>query len=397
MFHNRIRLPITIAKAQFPETRNVYRKSNGDTVTQSVVIRKVYQGATDHMSERLHERLKIALGHDFLQLETENYYGRIVQAGDYAIDWIDFLNHPLAMAKVDIEVTPFNATNANCKTCEEANSVICADDNIGDLDEDTDYAYDVIANDSICCFPSTYSITSFNTTFLDSATIDSSGVIHIHTKASLTLINNLNLLTYRVTCPDGSFDEANVFGTTHDTDASDPAGCLAPPSITGDATTTSLHVTWVEPSPLPDHYFWKLWNNTTFTYDQSGDLPVGTTDILLTGLSPATHYTFYIRGQCDATDDDATASNFTQLDSTLSPETALCGQYAVALADPNLPSAGAGGHVSVPYVDCLGVTQTIYIPNGLSRTFCAMQSSAGVPNYIGLYGPGLTLSYLTLC
>src|SRR5688500_4747561 len=97
-FTNRVRLPFKLHKPQFVETREDYRKANGETKTLSVVIRKVYEGVTDDMSEKLHERLKIALAHDNVVVEGDRYVGVITQEADYQIEWSDFLSRPIAPA-----------------------------------------------------------------------------------------------------------------------------------------------------------------------------------------------------------------------------------------------------------------------------------------------------------
>src|SRR5688572_11990655 len=113
-FKNRVRLPIKLHKPQFPEETEEYRKANGVTVVLSVVIRKVYEGQTDSLPEKLHERLKIALRHDSVIIEGDKYVGAITQEGSYDIEWIDFLSKPIAQAKFKANVTPFNASNSNC-------------------------------------------------------------------------------------------------------------------------------------------------------------------------------------------------------------------------------------------------------------------------------------------
>src|SRR5687768_3265995 len=95
-FRNRVRLPIKLHKPQFVEESDKYRKANGASVVLSVVIRKIYEGQTDSLPEKLHERLKIALRHDTVIIEGDKYAGAIVQDGSYDIEWIDFLSKPIA-------------------------------------------------------------------------------------------------------------------------------------------------------------------------------------------------------------------------------------------------------------------------------------------------------------
>lgn len=394
-FHNRIRLPINLSQPQFPETREIYRKTDGSQVVQSIVIRKVYEGATDWLSERLHERLKIALGHDTVQFEADNYLGLITQAADYQIAWNKFRQYPIAPASFQAEVTPFDATNSNCQTCEDATQIKTNDDSFyPDLNENTDYSLNVIANDEICCFPSTYSITSFNSTYLTTATIDTSGVIHIHTKTGLTDANLINLLTYRVTCPNGNYDESDVFANINGS----IAGCLAPSVISFSALTpTSIEIDYTPPSPLPDHYSWYLYNNDTNVVDQSNDQATGFNFNLLTGLLPGTDYIFYMRSECDPTN-GVNSSNYISVPFTTPNQSLLCGEYTLTLNDPSLPSPGAGGHLNVGYIDCNGNNQTLYLSNFGTKAICAMQTGPGAPTFINTGGnPHVTITYRGVC
>lgn len=390
-FHNRIRLPLMIGKPQFPETREVYRKSNGKSVTQSIVIRKTYEGVTDYISERLHEKLKIALAHDFLQFEADNYYGRLVQSGDYQINWLELRNYPIAQAKVQVEVTPFDATNSNCQTCDDANQIVCVDDTFpSTLNENTDYTLDVSANDNICCFPVTWTITTFNSDYLSSCTIDSAGVVHIHTKTGLTSINGVDLFTYRATCPNGGYDEADGFANIH---GSVPA-CLAPTSLSSSLITdTTARINFVEPSPLPNHYHYKLYNTVTHVYDQEGDIPTGTTFKVFTGLTPSTDYIVYLRSSCAAGNADADASNYIFTEFTTGINSDTCGSYRVFANDPDKTSGYLG---TVTYMDCGGVQREVNLQNHRTITICVEQSSPGVP--VVLYGNlAIFITYLSLC
>lgn len=396
-FHNRIRLPLIISKPQFPETREIYRKANGESVVQSVVIRKTYEGESDYLAEGLHQKIKIMLAHDFLQFEAPNYYGRVVQSGDFNIDWPVFRRMPTAKAAFQVEVTPFNATNSNCQTCDDASQVVTNDDTFyPDLNEDTSYTLNVAANDEICCFPTVWSITTFNTDYLSSATIDSSGVIHIHTKTPLVTANLMNLLTYRATCPNGNYDEADVFANINGT----VAGCLAPQGMAIEfVSTVNATITFTPPASLPDHYRWVLFNLTTSLQVAFGDEPNGSTAVALVGLLiPGDNYRLYLRSQCDATDDDATASNYISIDFTAAPITALCGTYQLSLNDPTQPDAGHGGHLNVTYIDCNGNIQNLYLPNHQTKEICAMQTGPGSPTSIATGGnPYVVINYLGVC
>lgn len=393
-FRNRARLPFLIKQPQFPETRNEYRRADGSSVIQSVVIRKTYVGDTDYLSERLHQRLTIALSHDTIIIETLNYFGNIVKSADYQINWVNFLNYNVARALFQVEVTPFDATNSNCQTCEDATQVVAEDDAFyADLNENTDYTLNVIANDEICCFPAAYSITSYNADYLSVCTIDSSGVLHVHTKTGLVSANGLLLATYRVTCPNGGYDEADVTGNINGT----IPGCLAPKglsvveAITDPQTEANVH--WAAPSIAPDHYHWYLFNEVTSVIDQSGD-QTGTATLLLTGLTPGNLYTFFIRSQCDGSDSDATASNYVSYEFSTATGETTCGQYKVALNDPGLVH---GGSIQVQYYNCSGTLITTNLIDYTSKTIHALQTSPGVPTFIqGQGNPYFSVTYLGL-
>ena len=393
-FSNRVRLPFKITRPQFPDDTTVYRKADGSTVTQSVVIRKVYEGETDYLPERWHERLVIALGHDNVAIEGTKYFGGVSKEGSYDIDWPTFLDFPTGKAKFKVNVTPFDGTNSNCQSCEDVSQIIANDDTIPfPLEEDTNYQIDVSQNDEICCFPTTFSIV-YNSDYIDPPTIDNTGKMSFHTKTGLAAVNGLLLATYRLTCPNGGYDEANVYADVNGTVAS----CLAPQQrLTFDTTTTTAHMTWVAPSPAPDHYYWQLYEAASPALPvQSG--PVSGLSVDISGLTAGTDYTFYVRSQCDATNDDSSASNFINVSFTTPPNSGNCGQYGIFYQDPGAPDAGHGGHITVTYLDCSGVLQSVYVPNFISRGVCAMQTAPGSYVRIDSFsGTFQTITYETEC
>jgi len=133
---------------------------------------------TDWFPEQWHQQLKVALAHDEIRIEGERYLGDISQEGDYQIEWQDSpLRYPTAKAGVKVQVTPFDATNSNCVSCIDALQLSVADDELQGLygeplQEDEDYAIDAAENDEICCYPAVFSLVSFNTDYLDAASID---------------------------------------------------------------------------------------------------------------------------------------------------------------------------------------------------------------------------------
>lgn len=395
-FTNRIRLPFKISKPQFPEDKTVYRFANGQRKTLSVVVNKTYAGETDYMPEKWHQRLTIALAHDNITIEGDKYLGGVSKDGDYEIAWPDFLDYPTGKAAFSVFVTPFDNTNSNCQTCEEATQLSLVDDAFPDtLEEDTTYTLNVYDNDNVCCYPAVFSITSYDTGYLASASIDQEGILTIKTKTSgYASANGIKLVTYRVTCPNGGFDEADVFA---DVEGDEPAGCLAPSNIVFSSTTQDTADLTFTPSPsVPDHYLWRLYKaSAPGILVQSGTC---TPTLHLTGLDPSTGYLLFIRSQCGPGNDDASASNFIEGDFSTVTASDLCGSYEVQYdnfeTDPRPPT-----YAVVIYLDCNGEYQHVNVPNHNSRTICAAQASPGVPTDIdsSVLSAYILINYVGLC
>src|SRR5687767_11228562 len=97
-FRNRIRLPFYLTRPQFPRESNVFRRADGSTKVQSVIIRKVFEGETDKLPKEIHERFIVALSHDDVTIEGKYLATGVSMDGDYEIDWLKFLDFPLANA-----------------------------------------------------------------------------------------------------------------------------------------------------------------------------------------------------------------------------------------------------------------------------------------------------------
>lgn len=385
-FKNRIRLPFELVKPQFPEERESFRKANGVVKTLSVVIRKTYEGATDFWPEKWHERFKIAMGHDNVRVEGEKYLGDIAQDGEYEIQWPDFQNYPTATARFKVNVTPFDASNSNCQTCEEATQLDLENDTFPDpLDEETEYEINVATNDTICCYPALFSVTSYNSDYLTSAEINDSGVLTIETGAGLVAANGILLATYRVTCPNGGYDEAGVYANINGS----VEGCLAPTDLqVGARTSTTISYSWTAPLVGSLTYYYEIYE---------GESPVGSPvqsgtvteeNIILEGLDANTDYYFQVRQACESSD-----SNFIGIESSTTVEADSCGRYLLSFND----GTGVPSHfVWVSYRDCNFVTQAVMVYNNSSVNVCAQQTSPGVPVAINASG-GVSVSYITSC
>lgn len=367
-FKNRIRLPFKLHKPQFVEERQDFIFSDGSAKTLSVIIRKVYEGLTDEMPEKLHERLKIALAHDNVSIEGDRYIGSITQEGDYTIEWSDFLSRPIAQAKFKANVTPYNAINSNCGTCEEYTQVVCEDDNIGDVNEDDTLNIDALDNDSICCNPFVLSIVSYNTDYIDAISINVNNTIDLHIKNSVATQNGVILATYRVTCENGMYDEANIIANVTGTAF---AECLAPTDLIIEAISdVHCFISWTMPSGALS-YEWQLYLITDLINQVDG----GTANIVenaidLMGLTSATQYRFFVNTVC--ADDNRSTSVYIDFTTDPASGTDSCGEYLLENQDFDNFRSGT-------YIDCNGATQNINLGPLHNRTICALQNSPGDP------------------
>jgi hypothetical protein len=387
-FVNRVRLPFKLTRPQFLEERDVFRKANGVTKVLNVVIRKQYEGETDLWPEKWHERFKIAIAHDNVTIEGEKYIGGVVQDGDYTINWVEFLDYPIAKATFKILVTPFDASNSNCGICSddfiqaEAN-----DDNVGEVEENTAFDVDVLANDAVCCDPITLTIITYNSTYVQSVTINGDNTLHFILKDDLVTQNNIVLATYRVACDNGQFDEANVIANVT---GSSEAECLSPTNLAiTDITDTEAQADWDDMAGALAYDF-ALYLATDLVNPVSSGT-VFLSSVPLSGLLPETDYVLFVRTTCD----DDLASNYAQIPFTTTEAECeeTCGRYRLTMDD----GSGDTSHTStVWYTDCNGDLQSQIVPNQNSTFICALQNSPGDAVYISPL-PSITIEYMGLC
>lgn len=379
-FRNRVRLPFYITRPQFQEERNVFRLSNGTTKVQSVVIRKIYEVEVNYLPEEIHERLKIALAHDTVTIEGFKYLTGtgVVAEADYEIAWLqNMIDYPLAKASFKAEITPYNYSNDNCQTCEEASQLSLEDDTItgpyDSLDEGSTTEYNVFENDSICCKPITAEIVIINTLYVDSATIDAtSGIVEIILHATTPSGNNVNLLTYRVTCPNGSYDDADVYANISGSEEF----CEAPGSLdAGSISATGATPNWFNlPSPSPESYNYQLFlASDLFNPIDSGN--TNQTSVNYTDLEPGTCYKFFVQSVCEG----GGTSEFISIEFCTAEAETSCGLYIMSYND----GSGQRGHFTTgSYINCTGTEVNVIVFNMSFQIFCALETSPGVPVYI---------------
>ncbi len=389
-FKNRIRLPFYLSQPQFPVERNVFRNAIGETTLLTAIVRNTYQGKTDQLPEDWHRKLVIALVHKEVTVEDNRLLTDVVIDGDYDIDWQDFLNYPIAASKFTIQVTPFNASSNNCQSCSQITQLNLVDDHTDDIfDEGQTYEYpDIItANDSICCFPFTIELISFNTTYFENVSIDADGVVTFTVKDPVPVINDVLLLTYRVTCSDGSYDEANVFANI----SGSSTVCVPPTNLILFAdfgTFAEAEIDWTYSPPALDGYNWWLYDcDDVYTIVQSGH--VTTEYVELTGLHALHCYVFVVQADCGGEVSTVATLQFT----TASPRPAdTCGKWIFYYVPEDVDAIQ-----SISYMDCDGNTQTYFFSYSHAIERCLLQSAPGVPIYVVASTPEISISYLEPC
>lgn len=379
-FKNRIRLPFYLTEPQFPIERTGFRFANGVAKTISAVVRKTYIGKGDMMSERMLEKLAILLVHDDITIEGMRYLGGVALDSEFSIAYQDFMDFPLGIPTFTVQATPYFETNSNCQTCEEAVQLNLEDDEFyGDLGEGEEDSINVFGNDVICCNPVTASITSFSSAYLTSMTIDNDGNLTVVVKNPAPSGTNVKLGTYRVTCPNGSYDEADIYGTIDGSEpACEPISGLNVTDMDGDAGTAVVNFT-PSPSSPGDGYDWYLVIGGDLAHPvQAGNS--ASSPINLTGLIPGQEYEIIVIAVCaqDVFYSEAVFTNFTM------PGTEdNCLFFSVVNADyPDEPLA------RYTYMDCNGNLQNGLV-RGVPDVVCMLSTDGVTPVYFTSNGPGL--------
>lgn len=368
-FVNRYRLPFNLRRPQYQDEKEVFRKANGETVVLSSIVRKQYEGVTDYMPDKLHERLKIALSHELVAVEGEKYFGSVVQDGGYEIAYPDFLDYPLAPAKFNVNVTPYNASASNCGSCEEYSQVVTEDDDIGTIGEDETVIVPILYNDAICCSPFDISLVTFNSTYLDSCTIIGN-TLQIHTKTGIPIQNDVVLATYRVTCENGMYDEANIIADVEGT----VVGCLNVIDTTVDSITASTaRGFWTNPGgAISFNWVYALLVSPGIAIETGSTTPADM-EVFMSGLTPNTSYRFCVQSVCGEGD----VGEYNCFDFTTEPaaEDEFCGQYTFTF-NQSCPDPYKG---SVTYLDCDDTFQIVQVFSFVPVSRCLRQTSPGVP------------------
>lgn len=389
-FYNSIRLPVFFTKPQWPSSQNIFTLADGSIKVLSAQVRKTYEAKTDYLPAAWHEKLRIALLHDEVLVEADKLVAKVAMEGEgYDVNWNDFLDHPTAPAAFTVQVGDYNFTNSNCQTCQEALQLELNDDNLGLHDEGDVINANVFGNDTIFCSPAVASITAVNDLYVDDATIDDAGNITITLKNPAGNATGVLLVTYRVTCPNGGYDEANVYA---DVNGSVPA-CSVPQNVRAlgsPPTQTAYAITWDETGSPTDGYYWELYEAANMGVPVlTATPPLGFPQADFTGLTPCTDYVFFVKARCETGVSESAFSapfNF----KTECP-TVGCGLYELLL-DDGTPDTTT--YRNVYYLDCNSTQQNVRVYNLTPRFICTIESAPGTPQQI--VGP-VTKTYSGPC
>ena len=392
-YKNRARLPIFFDRPQFPVEKSVFRLANGTSKVQSMVIRNTYEGKTDQLPEDWHRKLVVALAHDTVNVEGERLLSDVVLEGDYEIGWQDFLQYPLAQAGFKVQVTPFNATNSNCQTCEEMSQLSLVDDTTDEIwDEGTTHDFpDILtANDTICCSPFVISLFYWNAVYFDAVSISADGILTATVKNPSPDYNNILIATYQVTCADGSYDRADVYGNISGSTVSFCTPALAPEFIQTSATTGTVY--WGVPVPVPSgNWIWTLYETSDLgTPIQSGTVAPAAGTVNLTGLTASVSYTIVIVADCGSGSYSTPVSLVFEITGLVG---FTCGDFEITY----LP-AESDPPQQITYIDCNGDIQNETFTYGQVVSRC-MQIVAGeeTPLYFVASSGDITINYSGLC
>ncbi len=380
------------AKPQFPVERNVFRLANGTTKVLSMVIRNTFEGKTDQLPEAWHRKLVIALAHDTVNVENERLLSGVALDGDYGIEWQDFLNYPIAQATFNVQVTPFDATNSNCQTCEEMSQLNLVDDTTTDVwvEGTTNDFPDVLTdNDSICCNPFTITLVSFNNIYFTSVTISAGGVLTATVIDPCPDLSDVWVAKYRVTCPDGSYDEADVYANIT---GSDVSFCFPPvgPLVYSPVSSTEANISWDVTLPGPScGWVWELY----LTSDLATIIDSGTTGapmVNITGLTAGVSYTVLVKADCCGYD-YSVAETLEFTITSFASET--CGKFTVTYL-PNVDVAPQ----NISYMDCAGgiINRVFTVAEQVDICMLVIAGNTS-PLYFVSSSVDISINYVELC
>lgn len=385
-FKNRIRLPFYLSRAQFPMERSVFRRADGSTKVLSMVVRHTYQGFTDHLPESWHKKLTIALAHDIVTIEGDNYLGDVALDGDYQIEWQEFLDNPVAPATFQIQVTPFDATNSNCMSCEQISQLSLEDDYIAGFIGDAGIgSINVYDNDSICCYPATGELVYTNPIYIETADLSDTGAFTFTAPAVVPEQDNVKIATYRVTCEDGAYDEADIFANFN---GSGGEACCTPSELFYNYSFSLI--SWASSCQPSNGYPWDIRSaaspgvvivSGTAASDEIG-IPVPSEVQDTPG-----DYIFTIYADCGTSQSETVILNF-----NVPPAIGECQSFSANYSAVSGPSSA-----TFSYMNCAGDIVNQIVNRFSPVTVCAAISSLNNPIYWASDQPDSSFSPLGEC
>lgn len=118
-FQMSIRLPMWLYAPQYPGEEKGYQRSDGEFVKLSERINKTWTLETDWKEEQFHERLRVALSCDNIEVTNENAQltdEGIYKKDEYSLEWSEEVkNYPFAKATTTVfKKLLSRSTNSNC-------------------------------------------------------------------------------------------------------------------------------------------------------------------------------------------------------------------------------------------------------------------------------------------
>jgi hypothetical protein len=279
-------------------------------------------------------------------------------------------------------------TNTNCQTCDVLSQLNLSDDQAGEIEEGGVANVGVFGNDTICCFPIQAEIVSFNTGYLASATIDeATGVVTLTAINPAPSVGNTVLATYRVTCPDGSYDEADIYGSITGSEPECEQPSSFDPVLIPSFAPFDIYIEWFAPASDPaGGYEWELKEiDSPGVVVQSGTSVVK--NVTLMALNAGTSYGFYVRSVCG----EGVNSPYTEvLFTTPAGGEVTCGNFDVTANDGTL----FNNMYTYSFMDCNGQIQNRNIFNLNTRSECMLVGDLMVPVFFQSSGSGTEVTYL---
>lgn len=381
MFNNRIRLPFYVSRAQFPTERSVFRRADGSTKVMSVIVRNTYEGITDYMPESFHRKLVIALSHDEVTIENDRYIGGVSIDGDYGINWQEFLDYPVAQGTFTVQVTPFSATNSNCVSCAQVQQISLVDDTyptaLGDGDAGEINVYD---NDSICCYPATGELVYTNSSFITDAALSVDGVLSFTAVTPAPNQSGVKIATYRVTCEDGSYDEADVFASFA---GSGEEGCCQPYGLSVDEEFRTIYFSADCNPDINFPYDFRSTANPGVVIASGGVFRVSR-DVLIPSLVylyPG-EYIFNIYSNCGTSQSPTTTLIF-----TIPPPVGSCYEFEALYSAIDGPS-----EANISFINCAGDMINTAISRFNPTRVCLLVDESNNPVYAVSNRPSTTFT-----